>query len=152
MATQTTRYPAHIDPAQVRHVELFDRKIVYENPFETIIPQIHEGPAVFYTDNISFRQPGWVVRRAADLRKIYSDAENFHKRGNTGFSRLIGESWDVIPTELDPPMHTGFRQALNPIFSPSKMMQLDGMVRARAALHRPVQGQGKLRVRAGLRG
>lgn len=132
MATQTTQYPDHIDAAQVHHVELFDRKIVYENPFETIIPKIHEGPAVFYTDNISFRQPGWVVRRAADLRKIYADTENFHKRGNTGFSRMIGESWDVIPTELDPPMHTAFRQALNPIFSPSKMMQLDGMVRARA--------------------
>jgi len=135
MANEANQYPSHIDPAQVRHAELFDRKIVYENPYETIIPKIHEGPAVFYADNISFRQPGWVVRRNADLRKIYADAENFHKRGNTGFARLIGEDWDIIPTELDPPVHTGFRQALNPIFAPSKMMQLDGLVRERARFY-----------------
>lgn len=135
MATQTPAIPAHVDPAKVRHAELFDRKIVYDNPYETIIPAMHAGPAVFYADNITFRQPGWVVRRNADLRKIYADAENFHKRGNTGFARLIGESWDIIPTELDPPHHTGFRQALNPIFSPSRMMQLDGLVRERARFY-----------------
>ncbi|WP_336971120.1 cytochrome P450 [Sphingobium aromaticiconvertens] len=132
MATQLDFPPAHVDPARAGHCALFDRKIVYESPYETIIPQIHEGPAVFYADNISFQQPGWVVRRHEDLKKIYNDAENFHKSGNTGFARLIGEDWSIIPTELDPPVHTGFRQALNPIFSPSKMMQLDEMVRTRA--------------------
>lgn len=132
MATLLENPPAHVDPAQIRHIELFDRKVVYENPYETIIPRVHEGPAVFFADNISLNQPGWVVRRAADLRKIYADAENFHKRGNTGFARLIGEDWDIIPTELDPPVHTGFRKALNPVFAPSKMMELDSLVRERA--------------------
>src|ERR1700679_3024760 len=85
-----------------RHCAIFDRRIVYENPYETIIPQIHQGPAVFFSDNIGVGpRPGWVVRRNADLRKIYSDTENFHKRGNTGFAQMIGESWDIIPTELD---------------------------------------------------
>jgi cytochrome P450 len=115
------------------HCALFDRRIVYENPYETIIPKIHEGPAVFYADNIGVGpRPGWIVRRNADLRKIYSDAENFHKRGNTGFAQMIGESWDIIPTELDPPIHTGFRAALNPVFAASKIMQLDALVRERA--------------------
>jgi cytochrome P450 len=116
-----------------RHCALFDRRIVYENPYETIIPKIHEGPAVFYSDNIRVGpRPGWVVRRNADLRKIYSDAENFHKRGNTGFAQMIGENWDIIPTELDPPIHTGFRAALNPVFAASKMMELNALVRERA--------------------
>ena len=134
MATSPAFPPAHVAPERTGHCALFDRKIVYENPYETIIPKIHAGPAVFFADNTSFRQPGWVVRRAADLRKIYSDTEHFHKRGNTGFARLIGEDWDIIPTELDPPQHSGFRQALNPIFAPSKMMQLDELVRKRARL------------------
>jgi cytochrome P450 len=119
MTTQTLTTGGVAD-REARHCELFDRKIVYE------------GPAVFFADNISVRQPGWVVRRAADLRKIYSDTENFHKRGNTGFAQLIGENWDIIPTELDPPTHTGFRSALNPVFAPSQMMKLDAMVRERA--------------------
>jgi cytochrome P450 len=125
--------PPHIEPGSIGHCDLFDRRIVYDNPFDTLIPRIHEGPAVFYVDNVSIGpKPGWIVRRNADLRKIYSDTENFHKRGNTGFAQMIGESWDIIPTELDPPAHTGFRAALNPIFAASKMMELDKLVRARA--------------------
>jgi cytochrome P450 len=121
-------------PARVtHHCDLFDRRVVYENPYETLLPKIHEGPAVFFADNISVGpRPGWVVRRNADLRKIYSDTENFHKRGNTGFAQMIGENWDIIPTELDPPMHTGFRNALNPVFAPSKMMALNSKVQERA--------------------
>lgn len=117
---------------EMRHCALFDRAVIYENPHETIVPEIHAGPAVFYADNVSFNQPGWVVRRAEDLRKIYADTENYHKSGNTGFARMIGESWDIIPTELDPPVHTAYRSALNPIYSPSQMMKLDGKVRGRA--------------------
>jgi cytochrome P450 len=132
MATLTT--PPHVDPARMLHCELFDRKIVYDNPYETIIPAIHKGPAVFYADNIMFQQPGWVVRRSADLRAIYGDADHFSKRGNSGFARLLGEDWNAIPTELDPPAHTAFRAALNPLFSPTRMMALDARIRARAQL------------------
>jgi cytochrome P450 len=124
--------PAHVDPASVRHCSLFDRRITYENPYETIIPAIHDGPAVFFADNVMFRQPGWVVRRNADLRQIYVDSEHFTKSGAYGLARLLGEDWNVIPTELDPPVHTAFRTALNPLFSPTRMMSLDGRVRARA--------------------
>jgi cytochrome P450 len=103
------------------------------NPYTDIIPRLHEGPPIFWgTDVFPGRQGGWVVRRAEDLRKIYADTENFHKRGNTGFAAGIGESWDIIPTELDPPRHTGFRNALNPVFSPKRMGELDGKVRLRA--------------------
>ena len=117
---------------EIRHCALFDRKIIYDNPHETIIPAIHQGPAVFYADNVTLNQPGWVVRRAEDMRKIYADTENYHKRGNTGFAKMIGEEWDIIPTELDPPVHTAYRSALNPLYAPSQMMKLDVKVRERA--------------------
>ena len=116
----------------MRHCALFDREIIYDNPHETIIPDIHAGPAVFYADNVVLNRPGWVVRRAEDLRKIYADTENYHKRGNTGFAKMIGEEWDIIPTELDPPVHTAYRSALNPLYAPSQMMKLDLKVRERA--------------------
>lgn len=117
---------------EIRHCALFDRKIIYDNPHETIIPAIHQGPAVFYADNVTLNQPGWVIRRAEDMRKIYADTENYHKRGNTGFAKMIGEEWDIIPTELDPPVHTAYRSALNPLYAPSQMMKLDVKVRERA--------------------
>jgi cytochrome P450 len=129
----TSIAPELQNPArEMRHCALFDRKIVYENPYETIIPAIHEGPAVFYADNVTLNRPGWVVRRSEDLRRIFSDGENYHKRGNTGFARMIGEDWDIIPTELDPPVHTAYRAALNPLYAPSQMIKLDGKVRERA--------------------
>lgn len=132
MASQAIEIPPHVDPATVRHVRLFDRFLSEENPFETIIPEIHRGPAVFYADNVMFQQPGWVVRRNADLRQIYADKEHFVKRANSGFAALIGEDWNIIPTETDPPLHTGYRAALNPLFSPTRMMSLDAWVRDRS--------------------
>ena len=113
MATQAINLPDHVDPSIVRHVDLFDRVLRHDNPFETIIPEIHRGPAVFYADNVMFQQPGWVVRRNADLRPIYADKDHFVKRANSGFAALIGEDWNIIPTETDPPEHTAYRAALN---------------------------------------
>lgn len=133
MASQPIAFPDHVPPELVRECRLFDRKRVYQNPYETIIPDIHAGPPVFYTGNVlQGPTPGWVVRRAEDLRAIYNDTENFYKQGNTQLASLVGESWDIIPTELDPPRHTGFRMALNPVYSPSNMAALDGRVRERA--------------------
>lgn len=114
------------------HCPLYVRELVYESPYETIIPEIHRGPAVFYAHNILMDRPGWVVRRYGDLRRIYMDNENFQKSGSIGLARLIGEDWDIIPSELDPPLHGSYRQALNPIFSPTQMVKLDGQVRERA--------------------
>jgi len=132
LATQLVDLPPHVDPARVRHCALYDRVIVHENPYETIIPEIHQGPAVFYADNIMFEQPGWVLRRMADIRSAYSDPEHFTSASNSGFPDLIGEAWDLIPSELDPPYHTSVRRKIDPFFSPSRMFALEGRVRERA--------------------
>lgn len=126
-------YPDHVPPELIMPFPLTPRKVQTVNPYVEIIPALHRGPPIFYaTDVFPGRLPGWVVRRAEDLRTIYADTDNFRKRGNTGFAAGIGESWDVIPTELDPPEHTAFRSALNPVFSPKRMGALDEKVRQRA--------------------
>ena len=133
MATDAASVPGHVPPELVRECRLFDRKITFDNPYDTIIPAIHDGPDVFYTGNVlQGPTPGWVMRRAVDIRAVYNDTENFYKQGNTQLASLIGESWDIIPTELDPPRHNGFRMALNPVYSPSNMTALDDRVRERA--------------------
>ncbi len=133
MAAHPIVPPSHVPPELVRECRIFDRTVIHENPFETILPAIHDGPPVFWASNVNAGPiPGWVVRRAEDLRAIYNDTENFYKQGNTQLAGIIGEDWDIIPTELDPPRHTGFRAALNPVYSPSNMAALDGRVRERA--------------------
>src|SRR3546814_13301443 len=47
-------------------------------------------------------------------------------------SDLIGEDWDLVPTELTGETHTKVRKVLNPVFAPQKMFALDGAVRGRA--------------------
>jgi cytochrome P450 len=125
--------PAHVPPELVFPYALSARKTVYINPHEELIPPIHELPPVFWVKDVYVGATGgWVVRRADELRTVYSDCVNFIKRGNTGFAAMIGESWDIIPTELDPPRHTAFRNVLNPIFTPKRMAELDEKVRQRA--------------------
>jgi len=125
--------PAHVPPELVVESPLYSRVTVYENPYETMIPRIHEGPRVTYVTNIfPGKRPGWLVRTAEDLRALLQDSDNFVKRGMGQWAQGIGENWLVIPTEADPPLHGFYRKALNPQFSPQKMMALSDGIRERA--------------------
>lgn len=124
--------PDHVPPELVAESPLAGRRTILENPFETIIPEIHKGPPVIMASNGYYGTPAWVFRRADDIKKIFTDTRNFIKKGNTSFSAMIGEEWDVIPTELDAPRHTAVRKALNPFFTPQAVMQFEGKVRSRA--------------------
>jgi len=126
--------PDHVPPELARPFALTPRKAVNVNPYTDIIPELHRGPAIFYGTDI-FPGPGgggWVIRRAEDLKAVYDNTVDFVKKGNGQFASMVGETWDVIPTELDPPRHTAFRKALNPVFSPKNMNALDSLVSERA--------------------
>jgi cytochrome P450 len=126
--------PDHVPPELAYPFALTPRKVVHLNPYTDIIPGLHRGPAIFYGTDI-FPGPGgggWVIRRADDLKSVYDNTIDFVKKGNGQFASMVGESWDVIPTELDPPRHTAFRKALNPVFSPKNMNALDSLVTERA--------------------
>jgi cytochrome P450 len=125
--------PEHVPPELAVRSPLYERVTVYENPFETIIPQIHEGPRVTYVTNIfPGRRPGWLLRRAEDVRTLLQDTEHFVKRGMGQWAQGIGENWLVIPTEADPPIHAFYRQALNPFFTPQKILAMNDQIRMRA--------------------
>lgn len=124
--------PAHIPAEQVQFCELNSRRTVYENPFDTIVPDLLDGPEAFYGSNAMAGYSAWVFRKAEHQKQIFADMENFKKKGNTGFSTMIGEDWSLVPSELDAPMHILFRRALNPYFAPKKIAELEVKVRQRA--------------------
>jgi cytochrome P450 len=125
--------PDHVPSHLVRDYPLAGRRVIYENPYDGIIQKAHEGPPIFMAPNgHTGISPAWIVRRYADINQIFSDNVHFIKRGNTGFSGLLGEEWDAIPTELDPPRHTDVRRVLNPLFTPAKVADLEAKVRQRA--------------------
>src|SRR5690606_2511092 len=135
MSTQTAvPIPPHVPSELVRFYPLAQRKTVHENPFETMVADVHASePDIFYASNVYPGDVGgWVVKRREDLRAVYMDEEHFTKKGFSGFAALLGENWSLIPTELEPPRHGAFRHVLNPLFAPRRMAALTDKVRMRA--------------------
>ena|SRR5579859_3609759 len=95
-----------------------------------MVADVHRSspPIFFVADGYPGGTPAWVVRRAADLRRIYSNTEHFSVKGFSPLARMIGESWDLVPAEIDPPRHGQFRTLLNPLFTPVALKKLEGKV------------------------
>jgi cytochrome P450 len=135
VAQITANIPAHVPADLVFDCPVAERKVYYEDVFATRITNVHhETPPIFWCPTIYPDGSGaWAVRRVADLKDVLADDDLFTTRDFTGFARMIGESWDVIPNELAGDRHTKFRKVLNPVFTPQKMFALDKQVRQRAA-------------------
>lgn len=95
---------------------------------------MHDGPRVIWLSQNRMQPVGtWALSRAEDIRAVLQQPELFSSKGIAGFSQMVGESWDLIPLELDPPAHGKYRTILNGIFSPARVKSLEDGVRARAA-------------------
>ena len=122
--------PPHVSPDMVRPYPMQLGMISSENPFETIVPEMHKGPGIFYsTDGYPGHRPMWVFRHLRDQTTIYMDTEHFSSKDFAPFAKLLGENWSQIPAETDPPMHGLYRQIMNPMFAPKKMAELETHVR-----------------------
>lgn len=122
--------PPHVSADLVRPYPMQLGALTADNPFETIVPELHKGPDVFYsTDGYPGHRPMWVFRRLRDQTAIYMDTEHFSSKDFAPFAKLLGENWSQIPAETDPPMHGLYRQIMNPLFAPKKMAELEDHVR-----------------------
>lgn len=122
--------PAHVSPELVRPYPFRDGRMTTDHPFDTVIPEVHRGPAAFYTlDGYHGMGPIWVFRRFKDVQAIYSDVEHFSSKDFAPFAQLEGGNWNLVPAESDPPVHTFHRQIANPLFTPKKMAAMEAQVR-----------------------
>ena len=133
MNAESAILPAHVPAHLVRDYPLLFGRVTDENPYETMIPRIHEGPEVFYALNAyPGDRPAWIVRRMEDLRKVYFDTEHFTNAVPGPFASMIGESWTQVPFESDPPKHALYRAFVNPLFTPKAMAKLETRIRGYA--------------------
>lgn len=70
----------------------------------------------------------WIVTRYKEIHQVLTDPATFSAYPNNlvtppGFGKFI-------PLEIDPPEHTAYRQALQPMFSPQRMKKLSDDIRA----------------------
>ena len=122
--------PAHVPPELVRPYPFGLRMPTIPVLPRTLIPAVHENPPIFWAPGIHpMMGGGWIPRRYEDLQRIYQDTDHFSVRGTSGFSQMIGETWTSIPHEADPPLHSRYRLALNPMFAPKQIAKLDDGIR-----------------------
>lgn len=68
----------------------------------------------------------WIVTRYDEIFRILRDAETFSSYPNNLVDAGQGR---FIPVEIDPPEHTAYRQALQPLFGPARMKELEPKIR-----------------------
>lgn len=129
------KIPGHVPADLVRHDNIYEAcETEGESPYKVLLER-QNGPRIFYTTfNPRLRDAdgSWFLTRGEDIRYVLQHPELFSSKGIAGFSQIIGQSWDLIPLEIDPPDHDKFRLLLNSIFSPPRMKELEDGVRERA--------------------
>lgn len=125
-----TPVPDHVPPELVH---MFDfRTGLGSNP-HAAVAELHKGPRIFYSP-VSHQQRGsagqgtWVVTKAEDIRYVLQNPEIFSSAAPR--SQAMGDTWKLIPLEIDPPEHAKWRALLNPLFSPNRLKAQDEGIRA----------------------
>ena len=128
--------PAHVPPHMIGEFSLFSSPGMQPTPNgdpQAASAVVHQGPRIFYSPvNTRDGRGTWVITRAQDQRRVLQDPETFSSHRSI-FASALGESWPMIPLELDPPDHGKFRSLLNPLLSPRRVMTLESAVRERAS-------------------
>ncbi|MGW0039448.1 cytochrome P450 [Gordonia sp. NPDC003376] len=82
-----------------------------------------KGPVVYSTAYGGH----WIVTRYDEIHEVLRDPETFSSYPN---NLVTNEAFGkFIPIELDPPEHTGYRKALQPLFGPARMKKLTDDIR-----------------------
>ena len=129
----TVAAPKHVPEDLIRPFPFIFGTTTEKDPFNELAAQVHKGPDIFYALHAyPGGTPAWIVRKTQDLRNIYFDTEHFSNKDFSPFSKLIGETWNNVPAETDPPMHALYRAFVNPIFTPKAMAKLEDRIRGYA--------------------
>lgn len=145
--------PDHVPPDLVRDFSLFTspgmEPTAGGDPQAALSFVHHDGPPIFWARANTYDGRGtWVMTRAEDQRAILQDATSFSSDRGI-FAAALGEDLPMVPLEIDPPDHAGFRALLNPLLSPKRVDAMEAGARARAvALIEGFAARGRCEVMA----
>lgn len=135
--------PDHVPRHLIRDWNFATAPGAQRDPFRAL-SVLHDGPDIFWAPAVRNNHAAWVVTRHELIREILQDPARFSSKAIAGFSRLLGETWDLIPLEKDPPDHGRYRTLMNPIFSPSRVALIEDTVTATAeALIEKMKAKGE---------
>ena len=136
--------PSHVPPELVQYCDFRTGLEAY--PHEQL-GKLHDGPRIIYSP-VSHQDRGaenrgtWVMTKAEDIRYVLQHPELFSSAQPR--AQAMGESWRLIPLEVDPPEHLDYRRLLNPLFSPKAVKLQEQAIRNLAIeLSEGLAGKGK---------
>ena len=125
-----TPRPDHVPENLVRPFPYIFGTTTKADPFNELAASVHTYPDIFYAEHAyPGATPAWILRRTEDLRAMYFNTEHFSSKGFSPFAMLIGEDWNLMPAEMDPPEHGAYRALVSPLFTPAAMAKLDDRIR-----------------------
>lgn len=116
MSTDPTAVPDRLRT----EVDVFDPALTSQiDRFNDVVAELAAiGPVVYSTAHNGH----WVVTGYREIQEVMRDPSRFSARPTNIMPR--GDE-KTLPLELDPPEHTAYRSALQPIFSPTRMRALE---------------------------
>jgi cytochrome P450 len=130
----TITAPAHVPVELIRDYEIY---YLAGNPKDTFsfLRTMHEDRDVFYNlraDPIICPHGAWFVTSFKLMSEVLQDPATFSSHEIVKYSQLVGESWSMIPVELDAPDHSRIRLLVMPMFAPARMKLLTARIGQRA--------------------
>ena len=142
MQSTTPSIPAHVPAHLVRDIQFETLPGATDDPHKAL-KELRGYPELFYAPRGHLGRGVWIPTRSRIIREAFQDAARFSSHQNAGFSAMFGESWPLIPLEIDPPEHIKWRVLLNPLFTPAGVQKMEDKVRARTVeLIEKVRGNG----------
>ncbi|MDN5913755.1 MAG: cytochrome P450 [Pseudonocardia sp.] len=119
-----TTTQAEIRPELVVDFDIYDPAVTMpvDRMQEKAAALAEIGPIVWSTSHGGH----WLVTAYEQVHEILRDPEGFSSHPNNLVDAGQGK---FLPIELDPPEHTSYRQALQPLFSPTRMRALEPRIR-----------------------
>lgn len=128
---ESDQIPSHVPQELVFDYRFADQPGVDRCPYEAN-SHVHDLPDIFFSPGGYRAKPAWVVTSHKIASEAYTKPELFSSNNVTGFLRLLGKDVDLIPVEIDPPMHRLYRKILNPAFTPKALNPMEDDLRRRA--------------------
>jgi len=125
---ETVRVPDHVLPELVWDKSLDEFTSEGDDPWLAIC-RLHELPPVVWSTNAGFGQPAWIMSRYDLITEAFIDHEHFSALRPNMIADLLGEPVRMNPIEIDPPAHHGYRNLLNPYFTPKEIRSIGDSVR-----------------------
>lgn len=126
------RAPDHVPTELIRNYEFYYANGTSDDVFK-FLRDTHKEEIFFNlnADPIICPNGSWYVSSYDLLTEVLQNPELFSSRDMVQYGRMVGENWDLIPLELDPPDHSRIRLEVMPMFSPARVKVLTERIEQR---------------------